>query len=369
MRLHLSVMHGDNFDLTAWLYEDVMRSSDTVQPVSFGFQHLLHFRESHFTGHDESIAYDSINGKRALHIFKWVDYYPFTRMLAAVFLRSVSMEIVLLGTAAAEGWPAAYCDCAVCELARQRGGKNIRMRSGALIDGDLKIDHSPDTVAHMMRLGPGRSLAKVRTILITHEHPDHLFANELKRTVNLPRDMPPQPAIAIYGNRRVLNKITEAFPAPEKFRLDLQPPLEPLKELTLPDGTRVLPLPATHCEDALLLRIERNGKSLFYGHDSGTYTTETLDALGKAGPLDVALLDCTHTIQEDVDCRHHMNIPTLLRMAEELRARGAIVRGRTRVIATHFAPHSGAKSHEELVRLLEPHGVEVAFDGMILNIK
>ena len=41
---------------------------------------------------------------------------------------------------------------------------------------------------------------------------------------------------------------------------------------------------------------------------------------------------------------------------------------RTRLIATHFSPHGGAASHEELVRLLTPHGVEVAFDGMRFDV-
>ena len=59
-------MHRNAFNLTARLYENVMRSADTVQMVALGFQHLPHFRESHFTGHRESIAYDSIGNKWTL---------------------------------------------------------------------------------------------------------------------------------------------------------------------------------------------------------------------------------------------------------------------------------------------------------------
>jgi hypothetical protein len=62
-----------------------------------------------------------------------------------------------------------------------------------------------------------------------------------------------------------------------------------------------------------------------------------------------------------------MSIPVLVRMVDELRQLGAVVRS-TRLIATHFSPHSGARSHEELVRHLLPHGVEAAFDGMVINI-
>lgn len=274
------------------------------------------------------------------------------------------MNLHLFGTAAADGWPAAYCDCDVCEYARRVGGPNLRSRTGALIDDDLKIDHSADTVVHAQQ----RSLAKVRTIVFTHEHADHLFTTELKRTTNLARHLPPQPPIAVYGNEIVLKEITDRFKDPTAFRLDLQPALKPFHLIELKDGqTTILPLAATHCEGALLFRITRGGKSIFYGHDSGLYPPATLDALGATGPLDLALLDCTHTTRTDLDFKHHLGISTLLKMVDELRRRGAVA-DRTRLIATHFSPHSGAKSHEELVRLLLPHGVEVAFDGMRLEV-
>jgi len=43
-----------------------MRSTDTGQLIALRFQHLPHFREPHFTGHDKSIAYDSADDKWAL---------------------------------------------------------------------------------------------------------------------------------------------------------------------------------------------------------------------------------------------------------------------------------------------------------------
>src|SRR3954447_11821737 len=88
------------------------------------------------------------------------------------------MKLLLMGTAAAEGWPAPACDCDGCREARRRGGPNIRSRSGALLDDDVKIDFSPDTVSQVQRLG--RTLTSVRTIVFTHEHSDHLAAPELQ---------------------------------------------------------------------------------------------------------------------------------------------------------------------------------------------
>ncbi len=38
------------------------------------------------------------------------------------------MKLTYLGTAAAEGWPAVFCNCPCCRQARVLGGKDIRTR-------------------------------------------------------------------------------------------------------------------------------------------------------------------------------------------------------------------------------------------------
>ena len=55
------------------------------------------------------------------------------------------MKFRFLGTAAAEGIPALFCECAVCKEAREKGGRHIRTRSQALIDDDLLIDFNADS--------------------------------------------------------------------------------------------------------------------------------------------------------------------------------------------------------------------------------
>ena len=50
------------------------------------------------------------------------------------------MKIKFLGTAAAEAYPAMFCDCENCKKAESLGGKNIRTRSQALIENDMLID-------------------------------------------------------------------------------------------------------------------------------------------------------------------------------------------------------------------------------------
>ena len=76
------------------------------------------------------------------------------------------MKITYLGTAASEGWPAEFCECDICRAAMKRGGRDLRLRSCALIDDDLLIDVSPDIYAARVKLDV--SLAHVRAVLITH---------------------------------------------------------------------------------------------------------------------------------------------------------------------------------------------------------
>ena len=76
------------------------------------------------------------------------------------------MRVLFLGTGAAEGYPAIFCECAHCTTARARGGRNLRRRSALLVNDDLLIDMGPDLVASMH--ATGANLGRVATMLITH---------------------------------------------------------------------------------------------------------------------------------------------------------------------------------------------------------
>ena len=82
------------------------------------------------------------------------------------------MKLKYLGTAAAEGFPAVFCNCQYCREARELGGKNIRTRSQSLINDDLLIDFPPDTYHHFLTQSIEGD--KIKYLLITHAHSDHL---------------------------------------------------------------------------------------------------------------------------------------------------------------------------------------------------
>jgi phosphoribosyl 1,2-cyclic phosphate phosphodiesterase len=273
------------------------------------------------------------------------------------------MEMILLGTSAAEGWPAPFCVCNACEEARKLGGKNVRTRSGALIDDDLKIDFGPDTVTQLQRCG--RNLAKLRTILFTHQHTDHFTPAELE-WASRPFTLTPPAPIELWGNSAVMAGIAHAFrDSQNRLAAFVLREFKPGDHFTTAAGDEVDALPADHVAGASVLRIRRGGKTIFYGHDSGFYPPPTIEALSDNTPLDIALFDCTSggaTTQN----RGHMDAGGVIQTVADLRRRGAIA-DHTRVIATHFS-HNGGLLHEQLAERFKRDGVEVAFDGMVVTV-
>jgi phosphoribosyl 1,2-cyclic phosphate phosphodiesterase len=271
------------------------------------------------------------------------------------------MQICILGTAAAEGWPAPFCVCDACEEARKRGGSNLRTRAGALIDGDLKIDFGPDTLMQMQRTG--RHLHNVKTLIFTHQHSDHLSPSELEWCI-APYSATPPEKIDVYAPAPVIEILQEKCSEKVLSVLDLHL-LTPNESVITAQGDRILPLPADHVKGAVTLLITREDKTIFYGHDSGLYPDETLDGLEKNGAIDLVLMDCTSGALETSN-RGHMSIFGVEQMRDELKKRGVITE-KTRVIATHFS-HNGKWLHEDLLAHFTPRGMDVAFDGMTIDV-
>ena len=70
------------------------------------------------------------------------------------------MKLQFLGTGAAEGIPAVFCECEACEEIRRRGETEYHSRAQFLLDDTIGIDFPPDAYAHGLRFGarpPGGS--------------------------------------------------------------------------------------------------------------------------------------------------------------------------------------------------------------------
>ena len=109
------------------------------------------------------------------------------------------MKIEFLGTGAAEGIPALFCKCEICEHARNAGGKNIRMRTGILIDRRLLMDFSPD--AFVQSLYRKIDYSGLHALLVTHTHSDHFAVDDLVQRSTCNSRNRTVPVLKVLGSR------------------------------------------------------------------------------------------------------------------------------------------------------------------------
>src|SRR3954467_14394138 len=88
------------------------------------------------------------------------------------------MKIRLLGTGGADGIPALCGKSQVSDYAREHGGKDVRTRAAALVDGELKIDFGPETLPQIRR--EGLDATAWTAALFTHSDEDHLAVSEFQ---------------------------------------------------------------------------------------------------------------------------------------------------------------------------------------------
>lgn len=279
------------------------------------------------------------------------------------------LNIQILGTAAAEGWPALFCTCDACKGARQLGGKNLRTRSGMMVDETVMIDFSPDAYMHERLFGLDYS--KLEHVFITHSHSDHFLASDiLMRKEGFAHTSPerPQP-LYVYGNQQVhhVYNALRQWEGNTEVGLDNRVQLKLLKEFeTVQAGEyTITPYRALHDkrEDCLFFGIEKMGASILYGHDTGYFPQETWQQM-KGNRFDVVLLDCTMGPQKEGS--NHMGLPDNVQVRERMLQEG-IADDSTRFVITHFS-HNGGLLHDELSQMAAKLGFDTAYDGMEISI-
>lgn len=276
------------------------------------------------------------------------------------------MRIQYLGTAAAEGWPAVFCGCDACRRARALGGRDLRTRSQALIDGQLLIDLPPDTYLHALR--DGLELGRIASLLITHSHQDHFYPYELFLRGDPYARAPAAPLLTVYGGERVRTMYEMALPYNDSPNLCQRVrfcQVFPFQPFTTAEGYRITPLRARHArdEECLLYLIEKDGKRLFYANDSGMYPPETWEYL-QGRHLDLVSFDCTYVCS--ADGTYHMGLPDNREARKLLWQRGCADET-TRYVVTHFS-HGGKLSHSEIQREAGRDGFTAAYDGMEVEL-
>ena len=276
------------------------------------------------------------------------------------------MILQYLGTGAAEGIPGVFCACKICETSREKGGKDIRTRSQAIVyanalgegnqDERLLIDLPPDTYLHVVR--DGLRMERIGHLLITHSHSDHFYPTELQFRKGVFANPNPAFPLNIYGNETVYEICTEKLydPKYDSFNFHIVENFKPFSAGVF----TVTPLTAAHArnERCLIYMIELGGKRILYGNDTGFFPEETWDYIaGKA--FDFISLDCTFCGLKEG--KGHMGVPDIIEVEARLKELGCLTEN-TQIVIHHFS-HNGGLGHDELVELADIHGYGVSYDG------
>ena len=271
------------------------------------------------------------------------------------------MRITVLGSGTSHGVPSIGCDCAVCTSTDPR---DRRTRPSILIElpapGDpayaasapsafagavrsILVDTSTDLRAQAL----ARNVRRVDAILFTHTHADHVFGLDDVRRYNQMQRAP----IACYGDAATLASLRTIF------SYIFNPPSQVgggLPELTLFSiagpftlgGVDIVPVPLFH------------GRLPVLGFRIGAfaYLTDCNRIPAESWPL----LDGVRTLVLDAlrDRSHstHFSVEQALEVVARL--------GPERAYFTHICHDLG---HEETNAQL-PAGVELAYDGLVLDI-
>ena len=277
------------------------------------------------------------------------------------------MKIRYLGTAAAERIPAMFCDCDVCRRAMAAGGKNIQTHAQALIDDKLLIDFSGDTWYHFQKLG--RTLWDIEHVLITHSHVDHFtyesFAMRAAKTCHGFK----AEKLKFYTSAGVIERIWECLRVRGNKLLDKIPervefiPLNYYETICI-DGYSVTPLPSEHAgdEQSFFYLIEKDGKTIFYCHDTGFFESHIDDWMVENGKhIDFMSIDCTKG-DMPFTYKTHMSMEEGSAIAARFAARG-LIREDTKRYFTHFAHNCGMIRDELAAVAKEKYDFETTYDG------
>jgi len=257
------------------------------------------------------------------------------------------VDVLLLGTGAADGWPSAFCRCASCLTMRERGV--LRGPTSVLVDERIWIDPGPEAARQALR--SGADLVDVDTVLVSHAHSDHLDPAFL-----LHRSWVSDRPLTLYGPAAVVDACRHWL-APDQTAVTLV-------EVTAGDrlviGEHEVTVVAAAHEafgEAVLYRIG----GLLYACDTGPWATGALEQIG-TGRLDLVLLEETFGPRADLAGERHLDLAGFADSVAALRAQGAVDDG-TQVVAVHLSHHNDPDVDHALAEL----GATAGRDGQRLR--
>ena len=277
------------------------------------------------------------------------------------------MKINIMGSGGGEGYPALFCNCIRCKMARKVGGKSIRTLSQTIIDDNFLIDMPVDTPTHFRQ--NNLCFGDIENVLITHVHGDHYCPQLFElRGGDFAHNMKYE-KLNIYGNadvKRLYDGFYKLFPICNEVNKNIVfHTIVPYEQIKI-GKYMITVLKAMHAPEQVALNyIIDDGKSvLLYLIDSGYPSDETIDFIAKyPRKLNAVIMDGTMGSGYYV-C--HMNYEENIKFKNKLIDIG-IANNNTKFVVAHIT-HNYAGMHEEIELFFKESGIIGAYDGIKLEI-
>jgi len=273
------------------------------------------------------------------------------------------LELRILGSAAAEGWPALFCSCAACAKARELGGKDLRRRTSYRLGEHIQIDWGPDTFGAYTAYG--LDMTTLKDLVVTHNHADHFTAQEFFYRRSGYSQVPEESVLRIHGPAGVGEALGGPCEDSALFRLTFDE-LGVYEERPLSDDVTVTSIPASHAPDiggAYNYIFNVSGRYFLLGHDTGWWEDEVWEYLGDY-QFNLVVMDCTYGHRAHRG--GHLGCPDVVDAKQELVSRGALAHD-CRFVANHFS-HNGEWLQAQMEEFFAPHDILVGYDGMIIDV-
>ena len=280
------------------------------------------------------------------------------------------MNINFIGTAAFEGFPGLFCSCKACALAMSLKGKNLRTRSGVIINENLLVDVNPDLL--QQRFTQGIDLQKIKDVLVTHHHEDHF--NPQLLLAHMPPFCDTEETLHIYATAPTVEAFNDMINKNGHTRLSehvILHQIAPGEWFETSTGYKAFAIEAQHsATDSVIYLIKNGNKDVLYGTDTGTPADIAFEQMQTAlggKHLDMAILDCTNGL-DAVDYFGHMGLPENLEMKDKMISL-SIAGKNTIFISTHFSHNLGkGATHQQMEDEFGKHEMLVAFDGLEMQV-
>lgn len=253
------------------------------------------------------------------------------------------MKVLFIGTGAAD-W----------DLGTRVGDEFFRRLTAVKINDDFMIDCSADT-ADFINHNSG-ALDAVGNVIITHTHSDHY--SPVAITSLLKKD------VRVWAEPEAEKMILRDMPHLTESKLTI------FKENSV-GGYTVIPVPANHSvnderQTPLSYIISHGDKTIFWGCDGAWIPNRSWHEM-KKHRYDLIVLDGTLG-EENGDYRifEHNNLAMVKEIAYVIHSQ-KLLKQNGRIFISHISRYSH-KSHEELCRQLANVNVEVAFDGLEIEL-